>query len=152
MHSVFSVFRVTPFPMHGKSMEGRFILIQPEKEFIVTDNVKGFYAKLEQTGIQQCKRMQVKELICKQDFPLFSSHSSTDCEALMLQPIHLIPQSCTQKTVGLKETLWISLSDNARIYVAPVPARLTVLRTGQKRTDIEITGSGKLTFLSACTV
>jgi hypothetical protein len=31
-----------------KGMEGRFTLIQPEKEFIVTDIIKGFYAKLEQ--------------------------------------------------------------------------------------------------------
>ena len=113
MHSVFSVFRVISFPTHGKGMEGRFTLIQPEKECIVTDNVKGFYAKLEQTDIQQCKRIQVKELICKQDFPLYSSHSSADCEVLMLQSIRLIPQSCTKKVVELKETLWISLRDNA---------------------------------------
>jgi hypothetical protein len=35
--------------MQVKGMEGRFTLVQREKEFIVTDNVKGFYAKLEQT-------------------------------------------------------------------------------------------------------
>jgi hypothetical protein len=37
--------------MEVKGMEGRFTLIQPEKEFIVTDNIKGFYAKLEQRDI-----------------------------------------------------------------------------------------------------
>ena len=117
----------------------------------MNDNIKGFYAKLEQTDIQQCKRIQVKELICKQDFPLFSSHSSTNCEVLMLQPVRLIHQSCTQKIVELKETLWISLRENAWIYVAPVPERLTVLCEGQKPTDVEIKGSGVLSFLSACT-
>jgi hypothetical protein len=69
----------------------------------------------------------------------------------MLQPIWLIPQSCTQKTVDLKETLWISLRDNAWIYVATVPERLTVLCKGQKPTDIEIKCNDVLTFLSACT-
>ena len=44
MHSVFSVFRVMPFRMHVKGIEGRFALTQPEKEFIVTDGIKGFYA------------------------------------------------------------------------------------------------------------
>jgi hypothetical protein len=127
LHSVFNVVRVIPFPMQVRDVEGRFTLIQPEKEFIMNDNVKGFYAKLEQTDIQQCKRIQVKELICKQDFPLFPSHSSTDCEVLKLQPVRLIPQSCTQKIVELKETLWTSLRGNAWIYVAPVPQRLTVL-------------------------
>ena len=143
--------RVIPFTAQMKGMEGRFTLIQPEKEFIVNDNIKGFYAKLEQTDIRQCKRILVKELIFKQDFPLYSSHSSTDCEVLMLQSIRLIPQSCTQKIVELKETLWIPLKENAWIYVAPVPDRLTVLCEGQQPTGIEIKGSGVLIFLSACT-
>jgi hypothetical protein len=127
--------------MQVKGIEGRFTLIQPEKEIIVTDNIKKVYAKLEQTDIQQCKRIQVKELIYKQDFPLFYSHSSMDCDVLKLQPIRLIPQSCTQKNLDLKETLWISLRDNALICVAPVPERLAVLRKGQKSTDTEIKGN-----------
>ena len=76
----------------------------------------------------------------------------------MLQPIRLtlVPQSCTEWNVDLKKTFWISLRDNAWIYMAPVPERLTVLCIGQKPTDIEIGilvyGSfGVLIFLSACT-
>jgi len=57
--------------MRVEGMEGRFTLKQSEKELIVHDNIKGFYAKLEQTAIQKCKRIHVKELICKQNFPLF---------------------------------------------------------------------------------
>ena len=151
VHPVFNVFRVIPFPTQVEGVEGRFTLIQPEKELIVHDNVKGFYAKLEQTDIRQCKRTHVKELICKQDFPLFSTHASTDCEVLMLQPIRLVPQSCTQRTVDVKETFWISVRENAWIYVAPVPERITVLCVGQKPTDVEIKGSGVFTFLSDCT-
>ena len=132
-------------------MEGKFTLIQPKKEFIMHDNIIGFYAKLEQMDIQHCKRIRVKERICKQNFALFSSLSSTDCEVLMLQPIRLIPKSCSQKIIELKDTLWIPLRDNAWIYVAPVPDHLTVACTGHKPTDVEITGSGVLTFLAACT-
>jgi hypothetical protein len=90
--------------MEVKGVEGRFNFIQPDKQF-VTDKIKGFYAKLEPTNIQHRKRIKVNELICKQHFPLFSSHSSTDCEVPMLQPIWLIPQNCTEKIVDLKETL-----------------------------------------------
>ena len=35
--------------------------------------------------------------------------------------------------------------------MAPVPEHLTVLCAGLKPTDVEITGSGVLTFLAACT-
>jgi hypothetical protein len=69
----------------------------------------------------------------------------------MLQTIWLIPQSCTRRIVDLKETLWIPLRDNTWIYVVPVPEHLTLFCIGQKPTDIEITGSAVLTFLSACT-
>jgi len=55
--SVFNVFRVIPFPTQVKGMQRRFTLIQPEKEFIVNDNIKGFYAKLERADIRQCKRI-----------------------------------------------------------------------------------------------
>jgi hypothetical protein len=117
----------------------------------VTDNIKDFYSKLEQTYIQRCKGIQFKELICKQDFPLFSSHSSKDCEVQTLQRIQLISQSCTQMIVDFKEILWINLRENTWIYVAPVPEHITVLSIGQKPTDTEITGSGVLTFLSVST-
>ena len=40
-HSVFNVFRIIPFPMQVRDMEGRFTLIQPEKKFIMNDNIKG---------------------------------------------------------------------------------------------------------------
>jgi hypothetical protein len=110
----------------------------------VTDGIKGFYTKLAQTDIHLCKMIQVKDLICKLDFTLFSSHSSTDCEVLLLQPKRLILQSCTQRIVDLKETFWIPLGDSAWIYVAPVPECLMMLCIGQKPTDIEITDSGVL--------
>jgi hypothetical protein len=71
MHSVFNVFEIIPFPMQVKGMEGKFNLIQPKKEFIVHDNIKGFYAKLEHKDIEQCKRIRVKQLICKQSFEFF---------------------------------------------------------------------------------
>jgi hypothetical protein len=68
----------------------------------------------------------------------------------MLRPIWLIPHSCPQKIVDLKDTLRISFRDNAWIYVAPVSERLTVLCKSKNPTGIEIKGSGALTFLSAC--
>jgi len=58
MCSMFSVFKIIPFPVQENGMEGRFTLIQREKQFIVIDKIKGFYAKLEQTftGVQKKTR------------------------------------------------------------------------------------------------
>jgi len=108
MHSVFHVFKVIPYPVEKKGAEGIFTLMQPEKPFVMIDNVKGLYANIEQTDLQQCKRKQVRELICKQHFPLFSTHSSIDCEILMLNSTWSAPRSCIQQTVELRETRWVS--------------------------------------------
>jgi hypothetical protein len=69
----------------------------------------------------------------------------------MLQPIRLVPKTCTQRILELKETLWIPFKDNAWLYVAPVPSKMTVLCSGQEPTDIEIRNNGILTFLADCT-
>jgi hypothetical protein len=50
------VFDLIAFPVPRKGEEGAFALIHPEKQFLMIDKTKGFYAKLEQTDIQQCKR------------------------------------------------------------------------------------------------
>ena len=151
MSTIYSVFKVTPFPMKVEGREGSYTLIQPDKEYLVIDDVKGFFAKLDKGDLQQCKEVAVKELICKQVFPMFSSHMTTDCVVQMLKPIRLVPESCNRKSLELKETLWIPLRENAWVYVAPVAERMTVLCPGQQATVLELRDSGILTFMSACT-
>ena len=46
MYSVFIVLRVILFHTQVKDMEEKFTLIQPEKVFILTENIACFYAKL----------------------------------------------------------------------------------------------------------
>lgn len=43
MPCVFNVFRVIPFSIQVKGMEGSYAVILTEKEFIVVDNIKGFF-------------------------------------------------------------------------------------------------------------
>jgi hypothetical protein len=95
--------------------------------------------------------MDNKQVTCEQEFPLFISHSASDCEVLKLQLIRTVPKTCAQSILELKETLWIPLKDNSWIYVATATTRMTVLCSDQNPTDIEIGGSGILTFLADCT-
>jgi hypothetical protein len=95
--------------------------------------------------------MNTKQIICEQDFQLLISHSASDCEVLLLQPIKTVHKTCTQRILELKETLWIPLKDNSWIYVAPAMTRMTVLCSDQNPADTEIEGSGILTFLADCT-
>jgi hypothetical protein len=146
-HYVYDVYRVLPFPTKINDTKSKYTFIQPEKEYILIDSTKQYYVKFRQEDIRKCKRINNKQVICEQEFPLFISHSASDCEVLMLQLIRTVPKTCAQSILELKETLWITLNDNSWIYVAPATTRMTILCSDQNPTDIEIECSGILNFL-----
>jgi hypothetical protein len=150
-HSVYDVYRILPFPIKVTDTKNKYTFIQPEKEIILMDQTKQFYVRLTQNELSHCRKISEDRLVCKQRFPIQISPSTSDCEALMLQPIRMIPKSCTQKILEIRETLWTPLKDNSWLFVAPVPDHLTTVCSGQKPSDIEIKDSGMLTFLSDCT-
>jgi hypothetical protein len=69
----------------------------------------------------------------------------------LAQPIRTIPESCTQRILELRETLWTPLRDNSWIFVAPTSDHRNVICPNQEPSEIEIKGSGTLTFLADCT-
>jgi hypothetical protein len=148
---VYDVYRVLPFPIEDNDTESKYTCIQPEREYILIDSTKRYYVKFRYEDVSKCRQMRRRQIICKQDFPLLITHLANDYEVLMLQSIRLAPKTCAQRILELKETLWISLKDNSWIYVAPAMTQMTILCSDQKPTDIEIEGSGILTFLGDCT-
>jgi hypothetical protein len=149
-HYMFDVYKVIPFPMKVKNTSNKFTFIQPDKEYIMLDTTKQFYVRLHQNDLGLC-RMNKSKLVCKQKFPLKISHSTSDCEAQLLQPIRAISESYTQRILELRETLWTPLRDNSWIFVAPVTDHITVVCPNQRPFGIEIKDSGVLTFLTDCT-
>jgi hypothetical protein len=73
-----------------------------------------------------------------------------ECEAQMIQPIHSIPASCSQRIAELKHTLWTQLNNNEWLYVAPKSDILTVLCSRHKPTDVTLLGTGKLQLNPLC--
>ncbi|KDR06832.1 hypothetical protein L798_03889 [Zootermopsis nevadensis] len=66
----------------------------------------------------------------------------------MLQPIRLVPKTCTQRIVELKETLWTPLKKEILGFTSN---QTTVLCPDQEPTDVETKSGGILTFLTDCT-
>ncbi|PNF34241.1 hypothetical protein B7P43_G17488 [Cryptotermes secundus] len=150
-HHVYDIYKVIPFPIKVNETRNKYTFIQPDKEYMLIDSTRQYYVKLRQENLNTCKKMSEEQLVCKQDFPLLISHSSDDCEVSMLQPIRLVPRTCTQRVIELKETLWIPLKRNSWIYIAPVPSQMTILCPAQQPTELEIKNSGILSFLLDCT-
>jgi hypothetical protein len=73
------------------------------------------------------RRIRKKPVLCEQDFPLLISHSASDCEVLTLQRIRIVPKTCAQRVLELREVLWIHLKDNSWNYVECATTRMTIL-------------------------
>jgi hypothetical protein len=78
------------------------------------------------------------------------THLVEECEAEMLQPIRIIPASCSQRIIELNQTLWTQLNGNEWLFVAPRTDALTILCQKQEPVDIEILGTGKLQLRNMC--
>jgi hypothetical protein len=63
----------------------------------------------------------------------------------------MIPKSCSQRIIELRETLLIPLKSNAWTFIAPGCDQLTILCQNQEPYDLEIKGNGKITFYKDCT-
>jgi hypothetical protein len=150
-HYLYNVYKILPFPIKVQGTTNKFTFIHPEKEYIIIDTTKQFYARLHHEDLISCRQMSDNKLLCKQNFPLQIIHSSSDFGALMLQPKRSVSDSCEQRVLELKETLWAPLRDNSWIFIAPTPEQLTVMCPGQNPTNTEIKDSGILTFLADCT-
>jgi hypothetical protein len=73
------------------------------------DNAKLYYVRVTQNELNQCKKLNNKKIVCNHELPLQISHSSSECEALMLQPVREVPKRCNQRILELRETLWTPL-------------------------------------------
>lgn len=148
-NNVFTLYRMFPLPREIPHMIGKYIFIQPEKEFLLIDESKRLYAKISQEQLS-CKELSKNRRICKQSFVLLSTFDHEECEAKLLQPIREIPEDCVKIVVALNQSIWTHLDSNEWLYVVPKEEGLTVLCGKDSHKDLVIKGIGKISFFSKC--
>ncbi|XP_046997922.1 uncharacterized protein LOC124613273 [Schistocerca americana] len=143
----FNLYRVLPLPKEIPNMKGRYIYIQPEKEFLLIDESKRQYAKLSADDLK-CKELSKNKSLCRQSFALLSTFDHEECEAKLLQPVREIPEDCVRKILALNQSLLTHLNSNEWLYVAPKEEGLTVLCGKEPPKDLLMKGVGKISFYS----
>lgn len=109
-----------------------------------------YYSKVNENDLLECKKINEYWRICKQLYPVLSTHLHEECEAQMLQSIRKIPSDCSVRIVELNQTLWTPLDNNEWLYVAALQETITVLCENQDPVDVRIEGTGKLQFVKKC--
>jgi len=144
------VYHFIPLPIKIKNTDTRFTYILSEREYLLMDVAKQYYARLKVDEIKECKLISSYHRYCKQNITVQVTHLHEVCEVEVFQSIRTIPCSCSQRIAETNLIIWTQLGDNAWLYVAPRPDVLTILCSKQELSDIEVVGTGKLILYSAC--
>jgi hypothetical protein len=149
-HVKYNVYHVLPLPIRLEDASNRFIFILPEREYLLMDTAKRYYARLGINEFKECKLVTTRSRVCKPSSPVQLTHLHEECEVEMLQPLRAIPSSCSRRIAEINQTAWTQLDGNEWLYVASRPDTLTILCPKQEPTDIVVEGTGRLGLHNNC--
>jgi hypothetical protein len=113
----YSVYHVLPLPIKIRNTKFKFTFILPERELM--DVAKQYYARLRVVKFKECKLMDNRHRLCKQNYHVQVKYVNEERETELLQSITSILSSCSQRIVEPNQTLWTRLNNDEWLYVAP---------------------------------
>jgi hypothetical protein len=69
-HVTYNVYHVLPLPIKVRGTDTRFTFILPEREYLLMDIAKQYYARLKADEIKDCKLFSNTHRVCKQNHPI----------------------------------------------------------------------------------
>ncbi|PNF16823.1 hypothetical protein B7P43_G17022 [Cryptotermes secundus] len=101
--------------------------IGSEEDFLMIDTLKQVYVKLNELELDECKVISPDWLVCKQTFPVKSTHVHQECEVRLLEPTTGIPLDSKKKIISLDNVTWLPLTHNKWIFATSHRERVTIL-------------------------
>jgi hypothetical protein len=111
-HVKYNVYHVLPLLIRIKDTDNQFTFILPEREYLLMDTAKQYYAKLREGKITECKSITLRHRVCKQHNPVQLTHLHEECEIEMLQSLRAIPGSCSQRIAVISQIIWTQIIMN----------------------------------------
>jgi hypothetical protein len=111
-----NLYKLIPFPTKVNNTENTFVFIESERDFLMLDALKQMCAKLNEEELDECKVIWPDWRVCKETFPLKSTHLHQDCEVRLLDPTTAIPLNCNKKIFSLNDVTWSPLTHNKWLF------------------------------------
>jgi hypothetical protein len=86
----YNLYHVLPLPIQIRNTESKFIFLLPEREYILMDTEKQYFARLKANELRNCKSISSRRHVCRQTQPLQLTHLDEECVALMLHSVRTI--------------------------------------------------------------
>jgi hypothetical protein len=145
---MFKAYRMIPVPLALRN--GKFAYVNTDETNLCIDQTRQYYFGISNAEINNCKSIDGKTKICKQQHPLLSSHLQETCALKLLQPRLKLPKNCETRLVQVKNTIWTQLDNNEWLYFAPDAESVTILCNDKNLLDVTIAVVGKITLNSGC--
>jgi hypothetical protein len=133
---VYNLYKLIPFPTKVNNSENTFIYIGSERDFLMIDTLKQVYVKLNELELDECKLISTDWRVCKQTFPLKSTHLHQEWKDRLLEPTTAIPLGCNKKIISFNDVTLLSLTHNKWIFATLHKERLTIVCNDLEPSDI----------------
>lgn len=152
----FQLYRTISVPYRSSGDNDTFNLIKPRHEYIAIDSRHGKFLTLTNDDVSACHRLDGKNLLCKQTFPIVSvnaNFNNSDCEINMIQNGEQSANCETTETVDFSEEIWIKMLQhpNTYLYALPQPQHVVVV-CPNTRTKIHLDGTGIISLAQRCRI
>jgi hypothetical protein len=157
--TTFQLYKIIPFPVSDPTQKEndpdtrKYMFVIPQKELIITDNMRRQFGKMNLEELQTCHRVNELTHVCQDKILLSRYIPGEDCEASLLHPSsQIIPRGlCEIKMVALRHTYWIPLQQNSQwLYTAPTDEKVTILCDDNVPIYFYVTNRGKLLLKPQC--
>lgn len=146
----FILYKVISAPHRNDSNES-FSFIVPRNEYIGYDGLSEKFVTLTLDELRNCHRIDAKEMVCKQTFPVISVANNSGCEINLLQNTNQTT-SCDFRQSNLTEELWIKLqSPNTYLFTLPM-SQVAAIVCPNSRTKLYLQDTGIISLAQRCRI
>ena len=70
----YNLYHVLPLPIQVRNTNSKFTFLLPEREYLLMDTAKQYFARLKADELASCKSISSRHRVCKQNQPLQLTH------------------------------------------------------------------------------
>jgi len=70
----YNLYHVLPLPIQVRNTDSKFTFLLPEREYLLMDTAKQYFARLKADELASCKSISSRHRVCKQNQPLQLTH------------------------------------------------------------------------------
>lgn len=129
-----------------------FSYVMPRNEYIALDAANEQFVTLNLEDVRNCHRIDEKNLICKQTFPIMAIQNNLACEINLLRNTNNTNTCDFRAMPKLTDEIWVKLQrPNTYLYSLPMEQTVSIV-CPNSRTKLQLKDTGIIQLASKCRI